>query len=170
MEERIDIYDQNRNRTGKVIARADAFLGEGEYMLYVLAMLQDTQGRYLIIRRALDKKWAAGQWEVPGGGVLAGETSAQAVVREVREEVGLDIAAATQSLEPLYSYSNVDLTRGDNYFVDIYRIHIDAELDDVVLQESEAIGCMFATWDEICELAEAGEFLHFARLQQALKN
>ena len=166
MEELIDIYDADRNRTGKTIPREGAFLKEGEYMLYVLAIVQDLQDRFLITQRSLDKHWAAGWWEVTGGGVLSGETSEQSVVREVREEVGLDVS--TQPLEPVYAYKNVDLERGDNYIVDIYRFRLDVAEDDVTLQDSEAIACKFATWDEICALADEGKFLHFSRLQQAL--
>ena len=167
MEELIDIYDANRNFTGKTIPREGAFLQEGEYMLYVLAIVQNAQGKYLITQRSLDKHWAAGWWEVTGGGVLTGETSVQAVVREVGEEVGLDVSA--EPLVPAYSYENVDLKHGDNYIVDIYHFHLDVTEDDVTLQDSEAIACKFATWDEIQELADQGVFLHFSRLHQALE-
>ncbi len=167
MEELIDVYDADRNRTGKTIPREGAFLNEGEYMLYVLAIVQDARGRFLITQRSLDKHWAAGWWEVTGGGVLSGETSAQSVVREVREEVGLDVAG--QPLKPVYAYENVDLERGDNYIVDIYHFHLDVTEADVTLQDSEAIACTFATWEEICALADEGKFLHFSRLQQALE-
>ena len=166
MEEMIDIYDADRNRTGLTVAREGAFMEEGQYMLYVLAIIEDAQGRFLITQRALDKSWGAGWWEVTGGGVLSGETSAQAVVREVREEVGLDISGLP--LSPVYAYENIDLKRGDNYIVDIYRFQMDVCESDVKLQDSEAIGCRFATWDEICALAQKGEFLHFERLRQAL--
>ena len=168
MDEYIDIYDAERRRTGKTIPREGAFLKEGEFMLYVLAIVQDLQGRYLITQRSLDKHWAAGWWEVTGGGVLAGETSAQAVLREVREEVGLDVSG--ESLEPVYAYTNIDLEHGDNYIVDIYHFHLDVGDGDVALQDSEAIACAFATWDEMVQLAESGKFLHFSRLQQALES
>lgn len=166
MEELIDIYDAERNRTGATIPREGAFLKEGEYMLYVLAIVENVRGEFLITQRSLDKHWAAGWWEVTGGGVLSGETSSQAVVREVREEVGLDVS--NQVLDPVFSYENVDLERGDNYIVDIYRFRLDVTESDVTLQDSEAIGCKFATWEEICALADQGVFLHFSRLQQAL--
>ena len=166
MDELIDIYDADRKRTGVTIPREGAFLKEGEYMLYVLAIVQNAQGKYLITQRALDKHWAAGWWEVTGGGVLSGESSQQAVLREVREEVGLDVSE--QPLEPVYAYENVDLERGDNYIVDIYHFHLDVTEADVTLQDSEAIGCKFASWEEICDLAERGVFLYFSRLQQAL--
>ena len=167
MEELIDIYDSDRNRTGVSIPREGAFLKEGEYMLYVLAIVQDAQGRYLITRRSLDKHWAAGWWEVTGGGVLSGETPEQSVVREVREEVGLDVSG--QPLVPVYTYENVDAKGGDNYFVDIYHFRLEVSEEDVTLQDSEAIDCKFAAWDEICTLADQGVFLHFSRLRQALE-
>jgi 8-oxo-dGTP pyrophosphatase MutT (NUDIX family) len=165
MDELIDIYDRNRVRTGTVIPRSEAHLGEGEYMLYVLALIEDAQGRMLITRRALDKRWAAGWWEVPGGGARAGEDSLAALLREVREETGLDAAQGDPKL--VYSYENVDLPSGDNYFVDIYLLHLDIVADDIVLQHEEAIDARLASWDEIDELAEQGVFLHYRRLRLA---
>ena len=167
MDELIDIYDADRKRTGLTIPREGAFLKEGQFMLYVLAIVQNTEGKYLITQRSMDKHWAAGWWEVTGGGVLSGETSAQAVLREVREEVGLDVS--DQTLEPVDAYTNVDLERGDNYIVDIYHFHLDVSKDDIVLQDSEAIDCMFASWEEIQRFADEGVFLHFSRLRQALE-
>lgn len=166
MEELIDIYDRNRNFTGLRIPREGARMNEGQYMLYVLAIIQDMQGRILITQRSMDKHWAAGWWEVTGGGVSAGETSEQAIVRELAEEVGLDVA--DYPLERIYAYENVDLESGDNYIVDIYRFRLDFTENDVVLQASEAIDCKLATFAEIEQLAEQGVFLHFKRIEQAL--
>lgn len=166
MEELVDIYDKNRVRTGEARPREGLFLREGEYMLYVLALVENPQGEYLITQRALDKHWGAGWWEVSGGGVLSGETPEQAVVREVREEAGLDVSG--EQLVPIYSYENVDLKRGDNYIVDIYHFRLSVCARDVTLQDSEAIDFKFATWSEISALAEKGTFLHYERLKQAL--
>ena len=167
MQEMIDIYDANRQRTGLVIPREGAFLTEGQYMLYVLALIEDASGRFLITQRSLDKHWGAGWWEVTGGGVRAGESSLDAVRREVPEEVGLELGP--EDLSPVYGYENVDLKRGDNYFVDIYHIRLDFEPDDVSLVDGEAIDFRLATWDEISQLAEGGTFLHYDRLRQALE-
>lgn len=168
MDELIDIYTRDRTLTGAVVPRDGAFLTEGQYMLYVLAIIQDAQGRILITQRSQEKHWAAGWWEVTGGGVSAGETSEQAIVRELAEEVGLDVAG--YPLELIYSYVNEDLARGDNYIVDIYRFKLDFAIEDIVLQDSEAVACKLATFDEIAQLNEQGIFLHFSRIEQALKS
>ncbi|HEY8584111.1 MAG TPA: NUDIX hydrolase [Capillimicrobium sp.] len=53
------------------------------------AFVRDDQGRYLVLRRA--KEPCLGEWDLPGGFVEAGETPAQAIARELREETGLEI-------------------------------------------------------------------------------
>ena len=167
MEELIDIYDANHQLTGLTAPRRGLFLKEGQYMLYVLAIIQDPQGRILITQRSHAKHWGAGWWEVSGGGVLSGETSRQAVIREVGEEVGLDVSGREPEL--VYSYENVDLDRGDNYLVDIYRFQLDVTAQDVTLQEEEAVDAQMATWDQITALKEQGIFLHYDRIRLALE-
>ena len=76
-----DIYDINKNPTGRTMVRNDWTMKEGDYYLSVLGVVHRPDGRFLITRRAMDKAWAPGWWEIPGGGVKAGETSFQAVCR-----------------------------------------------------------------------------------------
>ena len=164
-EELIDIYDEKRHKTGRTALREGLKLSEGEFMLYALAIIEDHGGRLLITQRALNKKWAAGAWEVPGGGVRAGETTAEAVVREVFEETGLDVSGMVHT--PIYTYENVALSQGDNYFVDIYHFNMDITLDQVHIND-ETIGCALATWEDITALEAQGKFLHYGRIQQAM--
>lgn len=49
----------------------------------------DAAGRLLLVRRG--QAPSAGLWSVPGGRVEPGESAAEAAVREVREETGLDV-------------------------------------------------------------------------------
>ncbi len=53
------------------------------------AVVVDDAGRLLLIRRGHAP--SAGFWSVPGGHVEPGETLPEAIVREVREETGLDV-------------------------------------------------------------------------------
>ena len=164
--EPIDVYDADRRLTGLVIDRRSQRLGQGQYMLYAIVMVCDLQGRMLITRRALDKAWAAGWWEVPGGGVCAGEITRETAIREVGEEVGLDLTRGT--LELLWSYRNDDPGYVDNYFADIYRATLDFSSADVRLREREATEFALVSWDEVRKLAQQGCFLHYERLARAL--
>jgi len=64
--------------------------GERRRVACVGAIVVDAAGRLLLVRRAHDP--GAGLWSVPGGRVEVGEDDATAVVREVREETGLEVA------------------------------------------------------------------------------
>nr|WP_245975784.1 NUDIX domain-containing protein [Amycolatopsis palatopharyngis] len=55
------------------------------------AIVHDDEGRLLLIRRANEP--ARGLWSLPGGKVEQGESDAEAVIRELREETGLDAVA-----------------------------------------------------------------------------
>ena len=55
------------------------------------AILIDDQGRLFLARRGPQAKNERGLWEFPGGSVEFGETLAQALQREMREEYGLTI-------------------------------------------------------------------------------
>lgn len=48
--------------------------------------------RYVVTRRPTDADHLAGQWELPGGKVDPGESPSEALVRELREELGVEIS------------------------------------------------------------------------------
>lgn len=58
--------------------------------LVVAAVIGDNQGRYLLARRRPGTH-LAGMWEFPGGAMEAGETPAQALARELYEELGVRV-------------------------------------------------------------------------------
>jgi 8-oxo-dGTP diphosphatase len=54
-------------------------------------VIKDDQGRLLLIKRGHEP--GAGLWSLPGGRIEPGETDAEALVREMREETGLTVQA-----------------------------------------------------------------------------
>jgi 8-oxo-dGTP diphosphatase len=68
--------------------------GGGPPLVLVAAVvLVDADGRVLLARRP-EGKAMAGLWEFPGGKVDPGETPEAALIRELAEELGIDVAAS----------------------------------------------------------------------------
>ncbi|WP_291295150.1 bifunctional GNAT family N-acetyltransferase/(deoxy)nucleoside triphosphate pyrophosphohydrolase [Elioraea sp.] len=71
-----------------------ATLGDERKLLLVAAVaLIDGDGRVLLARRP-EGKALAGLWEFPGGKVQPGETPEAALIRELKEELGIDVSAS----------------------------------------------------------------------------
>ncbi len=162
-----DIYDKNKQKTGRTMKRNDWCLKDDEYHLTVLGVVARPDGKFLITKRVMTKSWAPGWWEVSGGAAMAGEESRQAVEREVLEETGLDVSACEDGY--LFTYHRENPGQGDNYFVDVYRFVLDFDESDLKLQEAETDGYMLATVDEIKEFAKQGIFLHYDSIKQAFE-
>lgn len=163
-----DIYDANKKRTGRLMKRNDWCLKDGEYHLSVLGVVARPDGRYLITKRVMTKAWAPGWWEVSGGAAQAGEESYDAVLREVREETGLDVSSAEGGY--VFTYHRENPGEGDNYFVDVYRFVLDFKEEDLKLQTEETDGYRLATADEIKVLADQGIFLHYDSIKRVFVN
>ena len=74
MEEFNDVYDKDRNLTGRLHLRGTPWK-PGEYGLVVCVWVYDGKGNILLTRRAPEKSFA-GTWENSGGAAKAGEIGA----------------------------------------------------------------------------------------------
>jgi mutator protein MutT len=69
----------------------------------VAAIIKNNEGKILIAQRNL-KKSQGGLWEFPGGKIEAHETKEQAIVREIKEELNMDIKCDSYFDEKVYKY------------------------------------------------------------------
>ncbi len=153
-----DVYDEDRNPTGKFHRRGD-YLEEGEYHLVVHVWLRNSRGEYLLTKRTPNKGFP-NMWESTGGSALAGDDSITAALREVKEETGL-------SADPSCGRCVISFKRTDN-FVDVWLFRQDFDLNDVVLQEGETCDKMYASREQIERLAKEGRFVPYSYLTQLL--
>ncbi|HYO57589.1 (deoxy)nucleoside triphosphate pyrophosphohydrolase [Archangium sp.] len=72
------------------------------------AMLQSTEGRYLITQRP-PRATLPLLWEFPGGRVEEGEADEQALAREIREEMGVEVEVLDQALHTHHDYPTYDI-------------------------------------------------------------
>ncbi len=134
-----DVYDENRNLTGRVHRRGTPW-GAGEYGLVVCVWVYDGRGHILLTRRAKGKSFA-GTWENSGGAAKAGETSRQAIARELFEETG--IRAGEEEFELLGS------DRDRNTFYDFYCLKRNVDLKNIVLLPGETDDVQWASFGKI---------------------
>ena len=93
-----DIYDIERNKTNKEVARGEQ-LNENEYHLVVHACIFNSKGDMLIQQRQSFKDGWPNMWDLTcGGSALKGETSRTAVARELYEELGIEIKTVRPNL------------------------------------------------------------------------
>ncbi len=74
----------------------------------VAAAIIRQSGRYLITKRNHDVMFG-GLWEFPGGKRLPGETLEDCLRREMKEELGIDVAVQDLFCEAIYPYSHTTL-------------------------------------------------------------
>jgi len=153
MAELWDIYDKNRNKTGKTIERGQP-MAQDEYHLVVHIWVRNSRGEWLISRRTPNKPFA-GMWECTGGSVLSGEDSKTAALREVKEELGVELNPENGRL--LYGIRRQFPNFPD--FSDVWVFSCDCPIESVVLQEGETCGAKWATSEQIKEMIDRGEFI-----------
>ena len=74
----------------------------------VAAVIKDEEGKILITQRNL-KKAQGGLWEFPGGKIEPNETKENAIVREIKEELDIDIKVEGYLSEKVFNYPEKDI-------------------------------------------------------------
>ena len=87
-----DIYNKNWEKTGRIIDRHDSSvtLSDEEYILVIGCWVFNSKKQILLTKRSPEKKFAPNLWENTGGHAEIGETAAEAIVRELVEETGIE--------------------------------------------------------------------------------
>lgn len=152
MAEKLDVYNIDKKRTGKVIERKQGVtLNNGEYIISVQCWIVNSEGKILLTQRSLNKN-NGGKWKPTGGLVISGETSKQGIKRELKEEIGLDIEDDKIRLIKEIVEENENL----NFFRDIYLIKEDINLDEISFND-EVIDAKYVTIEEFSKMIENNE-------------
>lgn len=148
-EELVDVYDKNRNITGKIIKRKDiGILNDDEYIITVHCFIINSFDQILLTQRSLSKN-RGGKWEETHGGLKSGETSILGMQRELKEEIG--VAVQTNELKL------VKTLKKKNKFRDIYILKKDIPIDSIKYNDGEVMDCKYVTLEQFKIMIENNE-------------
>lgn len=149
-----DILTSDGKRTGKRVRRDqyNRFL-PGEYHLVVHIWLVNSKGELLIQKRSEEREPMPGEWAATSGSALSGEISRGAALRELREELGIEIGP--DSLQFLHRFVR------KNSIIDIWWARLDVEPAHLTLQKEEVTKAAWVGPQRLREMVQNGTFHYY---------
>ena len=144
-----DLYNDKREKTGRIHERGKA-IPEGYYHLCVSVWLVNRKGEFLLSQRHPDKEYPL-CWECTGGSVLAGESSLDGALREVKEELGITLAPEKGKI--LFQ------TRRDKRqdYYDVWIFPYDVDIENLRLQSTEVVAARWVNRETLLDLYQRGK-------------
>ena len=150
-KEKLDVLNERGEFTGIIETREECHK-KGLWHRCVYAFVIDKDSNILLQKRSANKKLWPNLWDVTvGGHVDSGEFGRQALIRECKEELGIDIC--DKDIKYLVG-SCSKTTKGkitNNQFNECYLITKNIDISKVKLQEEEVAEIKFFTKEEVLE-------------------
>ncbi len=124
---------------------------KGFYHLGADVWIINSDNKILIQRRSPRKRLEPNVWAMTGGSVILGENSLNTIVREAKEELNIDINVDNLKLITKFKTGNV--------WIDTYVLKCNYDIAKMKFQEDEVSDAKWATWDEIDDLVNNGQFI-----------
>ena len=138
-----------REFTGKTATREECHK-EGLWHRAVYAFIIDTRGNVLLQKRSANKKLWPNLWDITvGGHVDSGEFGRQALIREAKEELGLEIS--DDDIKYLLGSTSINEQGNivNKHFNECYVITKNIDISEIVLQKEEVEEVKFFSKDEL---------------------
>ncbi len=153
-----DLYDENRELLGKDHVRGEQLPIDG-YHLVVHVWIRNSKGEYLIAQRTANRPTFPLVWECVDGLVIKGEDSLQGALREVKEEVGVDLLPEKGHVI-LSDIKKIEFGKVVNKIVDVWLFEYDGEVDLSNATTDEVAQVAWMNRSQIKELFDANMFVH----------
>lgn len=153
-----DLYNKDRELIGKTHVRGEA-IPDGCFHLVVHVWIRNKHGEYLISQRSANRPTFPLMWECVGGSVTAGEDSLAGALREVFEEVGVELSADCGRVV----FSRVrDVIGGKRFgdIMDVWLFDFDGDADLDAATTDEVADARWMRVEEIRTLYEEGKLVH----------
>ena len=152
-QELVDVYNEKKQKTGKIKERDPKIFQQGEYALAAKAIIINSDKKILLSQRSKNKKTKPGFWEINGGVCLAGESSLEGIIREIKEELGLDLSKYKAIFYKEYRKKLV--------FDDIYLFKVDIDISSLEFSDREVENAKWVTIEEYEKLNNDEQLLYY---------
>lgn len=145
--ELLDVYDDNGKKTGKVIERGTdiSSMEKGEHIAVAIIFIENSKGEFLIQKTSKEK---GGNYSSTGGHVDHDEEPIDSIIREIKEELGLDVDK--NEIEDL------GFILKDFPVRFIFYLKKDIDINDLTIQKEEVESVSFMSLDELNKIIEKG--------------
>ncbi len=149
MEEFFDVLNENGNYTGKVESRKKCHK-EGLWHKAVVVFIINSKNQVLLQRRSPNKRMWPNMWDVTAGGhVLAGEFGFQSIIREAKEELGIELDKNEMIFLGASISTNIKGDIVNKHFNEYYVVNKDLDEKKLTLQKEEVSEVKWINKDEI---------------------
>ena len=147
--EYLDILDENGNKTGEKDTRENIHK-LGLLHSEVAAFIYTDTGKVVLQKRKSNKATYAGVWSITGGHVLSGETNEDAIIREIKEELNINVNKDEINFVTKYRSKKVKDNIINNKFFNIYNVEIgESQFKEIKIQKEELEDIKLFSIDEI---------------------
>ena len=147
----LDLFDVRKNNVNKTIIRDSKETEMGEFRQSVHIWLINDNNELLVQQKSFNMKKNPGKWAFTGGLPMAGESSLEGAIREVKEELNIDIKPEEMGL--LITF------RREHDFVDVWVTRNNTKIEDMILQKTEVEKVKWISISEMDEMLADGKFV-----------
>jgi len=152
-KEYFDILDENGDKTGKIKLRSEVHR-DGDWHKAVHIWILNENGDVLLQRRCATKDSNPNMLDISSAGHLsAGNNSLEGALRELKEELNLDVKAEElQFIKTLKRSSKYTETFINNEFDDLYILITNKKISEMKFQEDEISEIFFVPYKKFKEM------------------
>ena len=146
--ELLDVYDNYGKPINKIVKRGspDGCFSENEFIGIAIIYIENSKGEFLIQKESRQKE---GLYSCTGGHIDQGENPIEAIIRETKEEIGLDIRNE--------NFLDLGFVHFDFPIRYIFYLKKDIDIKNLTLQKEEVESVSFMSMDEINDLISNGK-------------
>ena len=152
--DKIDIYKADGTLSDQRISCGDS-IPSGCFIRVADVCFVNSKKEFLLQKRRSDDSFCPSMWGLTGGGLLAGETPVQGLIRETAEEIGIQLNPRLLTLIHTYKINSI--------WVDVFLSPQEFSHQDMIIQTSEMTKAIWIPLPKVKKIIGSDQFVPFLK-------